>query len=50
MIESKSGNQSENTQLEKANEIEWDLRAEYFDDRKYSILRFFQKRLIKKLD
>jgi ubiquinone/menaquinone biosynthesis C-methylase UbiE len=38
------------TDIEKVNEAEWDLRAENFDDRKYSILRFFQKRLIKKLD
>jgi ubiquinone/menaquinone biosynthesis C-methylase UbiE len=50
MIESRSKTQSENTPLEKVNEAEWDLRAVHFDEKRYSILRFFQKRLIKKLD
>jgi ubiquinone/menaquinone biosynthesis C-methylase UbiE len=50
MIESRSKRQSENSQFEKENEAEWDLRAVHFDDKRYNILRFFQKRLIKKLD
>ena len=50
MIESRSNTQSEETEFEKVNEAEWDLRAGNFDDKKYGILRFFQKHIIKKLD
>jgi ubiquinone/menaquinone biosynthesis C-methylase UbiE len=50
MIKPRLDKYSNFSDLERVNEAEWDSRAEKFDDKKYSILRFFQEHLIMKLD